>query len=476
MAPCLQLQYLQAQADLLMLLCSHKVISHNGTENWSKMGREAHSRASQLERHCQDLEAQLRAEGLSVPDQVQVARHYAAMVYEQRQLQDQGLPQKGPQKATNPEQELGPLQQHVLLRQDDTNSRASPARACDSEQGSCQRQQQQQAPHDRLGHGMSSQLPYHPAQPKIRVPPVKWKGVIALGQNGTVQKSLRTGRLHAERMRSCGSSPSSITDLKNTWIPLVFPLLEAVPDLKDLIPEVGLLTFGDDNELASMADFARRQGWYADRVSSGVACGKSALIFNDGYLAHQEMSVYVLTQKSQWAQETFLDQLHDTHKQLFLADKAFLLLFRLGPPKRPNAAMPTRGDGVRGGQRAVDHAAAPGVTRAPVVNSTRPPAAAGSAAIAMGQAQAPGTVLRMPLCPDPSQCMLGTAAAGSMPLGVAATVGVPPQAEVQPVARGIATGMETVHVPVVGEAQAALQGIPGSVRQKSSSPRLLDRY
>ncbi|GLI64242.1 hypothetical protein VaNZ11_007440 [Volvox africanus] len=217
----LQLQYLQAQADLLMLLCSHKVISHNGTEEWSKLGREAHSRACQLECHCQDLEAQLRAQGLSVPDQVQVARHYAAMVYEQRQLQHQGLPQKG----TNPGQEPGPVQQHVLLRQDDTNSRASPARACDSEQGSCQRQQQQQAPHDGLGHGMSSQLPYHPAQPKYRVPPVKWKGVIALGQNGKVEKSLRTGRLHAERMRSCGSSPSSITDLKNTWIPLVFPLV-----------------------------------------------------------------------------------------------------------------------------------------------------------------------------------------------------------------------------------------------------------
>ncbi|GIL78720.1 hypothetical protein Vretifemale_8126 [Volvox reticuliferus] len=295
----LQLQYLQAQADLLMLLCCNKVISHDGTEDWGKLDREAHSRASQLECYCQDLEAQLRAKGQAVPDQVQVARHYAMMVYEQRQLHAQGLPHRG----TNPEQAPGPGQQHVLLRQDDTNSRASPARACESEQESCQRQQQQQAPHDGLGHGMSSHLPYHPAQPRHRVPPVKWKGAIALGQNGAVEKLLRTGRLQAERMQSCGSSRSSITDLKNTWIPLVFPLLEAVPDLKDLIPEVGLLTFEDERELASMVDFARRQGWYADRVSSGVACGKSALIFNDGYLAHQEMSVYVLTHKSQWAQE-----------------------------------------------------------------------------------------------------------------------------------------------------------------------------
>ncbi|GLC38526.1 hypothetical protein PLESTB_001736000 [Pleodorina starrii] len=202
-----------------------------------------------------------------------------------------------------------------------------------------------------------------------------WKGKVALGVDGKVVSKLTSGSMcsqpllrHTGASAACASVISSIKDLKNNRIPLVFPEVGPIPDLNELIPEVGVLSFQDDKELECMTRFARERNWYDVDLQSGASCiaanavkdsapnvarcGVSSVKFNEGRFTNHIMTVFVFTCTSSWATQTLVPQLRDAHMQKqFLDNKAFLMLFRLLPIAADNrhgaaaAALTSRGPG-----------------------------------------------------------------------------------------------------------------------------------
>ncbi|GFR45524.1 hypothetical protein Agub_g6917 [Astrephomene gubernaculifera] len=369
----LRREYMEVKADWLLLLLENGATNEDGSEvDLRMLPEEALDNAIKLDERAEALRGQLEKEGQPVPSQFEVVTLLAEQRMQQQQHQpgaDTASPAPsmhpvGPVAAPAPAPAPTPPSQQSapeVLAADPSPPSESRQHGCNDppplphgRHGRVKQQQQQQT--QMQSSPKSSRRPLGANGPSVQHQG-KWHCALELSENTCTTRHQRQATIHTVPMTGRAAQielpraadGSALQPPLTSFSALIKTALlfhgrkeaqeaasaESVERLIStcpyIVPEVGLLTVDKAEDMESVVEFGRRWGWYA-RGGDLVRCSKYGFRPTSGTATGWKVFVWVFTHACRWACEKLAADFPKEQRQLFLQNKAFIVLLQAEPP------------------------------------------------------------------------------------------------------------------------------------------------